>query len=75
MAVVYPNGELRVGADAVAAMGKQKGGLLSTALNSGIMKSLYPALKAVRNSLIDESIAEQRAREKSTAPTNNTPRY
>jgi hypothetical protein len=63
MAVVYPNGDVRVGADAIAAMGEQKGGMLSDLLGSQTIRSLYPTMRAVRNSLIDESIAEQRARE------------
>ncbi|KTD82597.1 DCC1-like thiol-disulfide oxidoreductase family protein [Legionella waltersii] len=69
MVVSGPQGEVHFGAEAIQEMGRQTGGLSGRFLNSSWMNSVYPLMRAVRNSLIPESIAEQQAREE--AGSNN----
>lgn len=63
MVVSGPQGEVHFGAEAIKEMGKQTGGLSGWLLNSSWMKQVYPLMRAIRNSLIDESLAQKQARE------------
>ncbi|KTC85577.1 MULTISPECIES: DCC1-like thiol-disulfide oxidoreductase family protein [Legionella] len=71
MVVFGPEGKIHFGADAVKEIGKQKGGMYSFFLNSSLMEKVYPLLRAIRNSLIPETIAEQQAREKLKQQASN----
>lgn len=67
MAVVESDGRVHFGSEAVKEMGRRKGGVFSTLFDSSLTDKLYPFFKKIRNSLIDESIAEQRTRETTEA--------
>ncbi|ARG97822.1 DCC1-like thiol-disulfide oxidoreductase family protein [Legionella micdadei] len=67
MVVSGPQGEVHFGSEAIREMGRQTGGLSGWLLNSSWMKSVYPLMRAVRNSLIPESLAEKQAREEAEA--------
>ena len=76
MVVMDERGSVHFGPDAVKKMGDLKGGLSSylsgSRLGSQIIDRVYPFFKAVRNSLIPESIADQRSRE-AISGTNANP--
>ena len=72
MALIETDGTIHFGADAVAAMGEKKGGLYKTILGSDIVRNNYSFLRGVRDALVPESIAEQRAREAALELTKPT---
>lgn len=63
MALIDGDGTIHFGAEAIAQMGKKKGGVYEKLLGSQSIRDSYGFFRSIRDRLIPETIAEQRARE------------